>query len=423
MKVLWCTPTSSSYNKDVPHHYYGCGWIESLEELISNDESIDLAITFLHKTDIVKVKKDKTTYYPIKFESRRKNIHKYLWDVLNKRDISDRYINRLLEVIKEFKPDVIHVFGTETFFATIQEFKNIPVVIHLQGLINPILNAFYPVNSSKWNFILSNKYFFDNLKFKGPITHFSKLKKQAVKEAKVLRNSKYVMGRTNWDQTISQFYNSNVTYFHINEVMRPVFYKDCIRPKNSSKVITIVSTISPTIYKGLDLILKTAELLKKETNIEFVWKLVGLTSKDKLLKHFEKELNLNHDFLNIQCLGLKTPDELVNTLNDSDLFIHPSYIDNSPNSVCEAQILGLPVIACNVGGITSLIKSNETGILIPANGMFELAIKIKSFYNNKESFLKIGEQARSVAIFRHNKKLIKQDMLNAYLQMIKIYFF
>ena len=48
-------------------------------------------------------------------------------------------------------------------------------------------------------------------------------------------------------------------------------------------------------------------------------------------------------------------------------FFHPSYIENSPNSVCEAQILGLPVIACNVGGLSTIISHNHSGILIPSN--------------------------------------------------------
>ena len=75
----------------------------------------------------------------------------------------------------------------------------------------------------------------------------------------------------------------------------------------------------------------------------------------EILKFYEKELNLNHKKLGIKCIGFKNEQELKNLISTSDLFIHPSYIDNSPNSICEAQILGLPVIACNVGGISSII--------------------------------------------------------------------
>ena len=50
MKVLWFTNTPSLYDQG-KHHYYGCGWIESLEKLLENENNIDLGICFFHKTD------------------------------------------------------------------------------------------------------------------------------------------------------------------------------------------------------------------------------------------------------------------------------------------------------------------------------------------------------------------------------------
>ena len=48
-------------------------------------------------------------------------------------------------------------------------------------------------------------------------------------------------------------------------------------------------------------------------------------------------------------------------------YVHPSYIDNSPNSVCEAQVLGVPVVATDVGGVPSIVENGKTGWLVPAN--------------------------------------------------------
>lgn len=43
----------------------------------------------------------------------------------------------------------------------------------------------------------------------------------------------------------------------------------------------------------------------------------------------------------------------------SNVFICPSTIENSPNSLCEAQLLGVPHIASYVGGTADLMKGNE----------------------------------------------------------------
>ena len=37
------------------------------------------------------------------------------------------------------------------------------------------------------------------------------------------------------------------------------------------------------------------------------------------------------------------PQQIVRELSEADLFIHPSIIDNSPNALCEAQLVGCPV--------------------------------------------------------------------------------
>lgn len=58
--------------------------------------------------------------------------------------IDDYYLckHELQEVIRSFKPDIIQVFGIEQGLASVVELTDIPVVLHLQGLIIPYLNAF-----------------------------------------------------------------------------------------------------------------------------------------------------------------------------------------------------------------------------------------------------------------------------------------
>jgi glycosyltransferase involved in cell wall biosynthesis len=101
-------------------------------------------------------------------------------------------------------------------------------------------------------------------------------------------------------------------------------------------------------------------------------------------------------------------------LLSANVFVHPSYIDNSPNSVCEAQITGVPVIACNVGGISSLIKNNETGLLVPSNDPYSLAYKIKELCVSKLKAEKISKKAVIVATKRHNSKSILLNLVSIY---------
>lgn len=417
MRILWFTNTSSLYEQDT-HAHYGGGWIESLETLLAYKSNIELAVSFFHKTDSKKSKKGNTTYYPIKSKARKNNPLKYIVENWQGKIEDAKNINLLIEVINDFKPNLIHVFGTEGVFSSIQHYTNIPIVIQLQGIINPCVNAFFPPNLSKWDFIFSHDYFLDNILGRSPVFTYLRFLNQAKREKENLKSAKYLIGRTEWDKSISLSYNRNATYFHIDEVLRPIFYTPHNKKENVKKEITIISTISPTIYKGIDVILKSAKILKEDTDIKFQWKLIGLSSEDKLLKIFEKNLNINHRLFNIECLGNKRPEDLSEILKKADVFIHPSYIDNSPNSICEAQILGLLVIASNVGGIASLVSHKKSGILIPANGVFEIISYLKNYMEKKDEYMLISQNGKKIATERHNQNKILMQVLNSYSEIL-----
>ena len=92
-----------------------------------------------------------------------------------------------------------------------------------------------------------------------------------------MKNAKFIMGRTQWDKSFSKLYAPNAEYFHVDEVLRDSFYSDVVVTQTKKvNEVEIISTISPIIYKGVDVILKSAQLLKKHTNVNFSWKLIGL---------------------------------------------------------------------------------------------------------------------------------------------------
>lgn len=413
MKILWFTNTPSLYDQG-KHKYYGGGWIESLEEMLSSEESIELGVSFFHGIDSEKSIKNKTTYYPILRKSGKKNLLKTFYNYWFTKTEDKNDLLQLLKIVEDFKPDIIHVFGTEGIFGLVQNHTSTPVVIHLQGLINPILNSYFPVGFSEKDFILNTNYILDHVLGRSILFGIKRFKIQANREDLILRSAKHVMGRTYWDKIISHFFNSDVNYYHLDEVLRPIFYESISGTIRIKGKLIILSTLSSTIYKGIDVVLKTADLLVKESFTNFEWNIIGLNENDKLLNHFEKKLNINHRLININCRGRKNPVEIKSLMQASDVFVHPSYIDNSPNSVCEAQMLGLPVIACNVGGVSSLINNDETGKLIPSNGVFELASLLKNFSTNQSEFDRLGENGKNIAIYRHDKQKIKKQLLQFY---------
>jgi glycosyltransferase involved in cell wall biosynthesis len=97
----------------------------------------------------------------------------------------------------------------------------------------------------------------------------------------------------------------------------------------------------------------------------------------------------------------------------------PSYIENSPNNLCEAMILGMPCVATFAGGTGSLLKDGEEGILIQDGDPYVLAGAILELKNYPEKAVEMSQKARASALKRHNVESVTEQYLNIYREIIE----
>lgn len=410
MKILWFT---GNRKKQQNTSYGGGGWISSLTEELRKNKDITLAKAFFYDYDDAPYYDNGIWEYPMykKEKSKLKKIVHY-WTKNNQTETKEN-IGLMQKVINDFKPDIIQVFGLESPFCPILNYTKIPTIIYLQGIVNPISNAFYPNGINKYSFLFS-RFSKREWIYRNGIAYLHKnMKLRAKIEIEILKKSTYLIGRTKFDHEISDFFAPNANYYHLNEMMKNVFYSSTIWKKTSPKKYVIYTTISNVTYKGLDTILKTAQILINNDKTDFEWHIAGITPQSELVLFFEKILKIKSGSVNIIYDGIVPADKLVEKLRNADVFVHTSYIDNSPNSVCEAQLVGLPVVACYVGGVSDFVITGETGELIPANAPYELACILKKDME-KPYLYQYSEKARKIALERHDKKRIVDTLLNIY---------
>ncbi len=417
IKVLWLSSTPGLYNASSNvSGYYGGGWISSLQKIVQDDSRISLALAFPADQETAKIVTEHAVYYRL-YKNKLKGFKKlsYYYGGYKKNTVSS-LLSGILWAIDDFQPDVIQLFGIESELACILGETDVPVVVHLQGLLAPYDNAFFPPGFNKYSFSWPpsiREWIFRN----GYIYAKNSIKVRREREEFLFKKARYLMGRTDWDRHVTSLLAPQALYFHVDEVLRDVFYENAGTWGQPKGRITIVSTISNTVYKGLDLVLKTAQLLKSELKVEFVWKVFGISCSDAIVKVFERETRIKGDDVNVVYGGPKTSMELCHELLDAHVYVHPSYIDNSPNSLCEAQMLGVPIIATNVGGLSTLIEHRRTGLLVPANAPYELAYWLKELIGNKMLAESLSVNGSQMALERHNKSKIVQALFSAYLQM------
>lgn len=417
MKILWFSVTPSLFSNET-NQYNGGGWIASLERIVSKSTEITLGIAFIHTRFIPqeKIKKENNTiYYPMYikrswWEKQRDRFSSY--------DKDKKIIKKSIHVINDFKPDIIHIFGSEWCFGMLYMYTNCPIVIHMQGCWNSILNAQFPPGFSYTDELLKRI-----INPKSLILYIlaNKLaRERAKREKEILKNTHYFMGRTRWDYALTRLYAPKSIYFHCEEALRTDFIQSTQKwkPHHNRNKITFVTTGGGNYLKGYDLVLKTANVLKENVNWNFEWNLLGPTYSE--LKYMEKKLGITLESVNVIAHGKKTSEEIKKALLESDIYIHTSYIDNSPNSICEAQYLGLPVISTNVGGIISLFdKKYDYDLLVPTNDPYYLAQKIIDTVFNFNKCEQLSFLNQSIAKNRHSDENIFKEIISIYKKILQ----
>lgn len=397
MKQLWFAGNPGLYAN--ANNYNGGGWISSLQNQLRSfcNSDLELSVVFPWENDIEETI-DGYNYYGIS------RIHspwyKYKTKITNRNE-------RIKSIIIKEHPDIIVVFGTETYFGLVCTMTSIPVIIHIQGMLNAYYETWLPQGVSKIRYYMT---------YPNPLKSFKTiissliLKSSMKREITVYKKCRHFFGRTHWDRALVELLSEKAKYYYCNEMIRPEIYnskKHWII--HSYKTPKIVSIISQAVYKGEDVILRTAQLLKKYFSDNFEWNVYGI----KEISFWEKITSIKHKDSNVNIKGIITASELVDVICDANVYVHPSYIENSPNTVCEAQLLGIPVIATNVGGMSSLIKHNEDGLLVPANDPYSMASQIKKVLEDNIMAERIGYNGRIVAMERHRPEKVCEEFMNS----------
>lgn len=102
---------------------------------------------------------------------------------------------------------------------------------------------------------------------------------------------------------------------------------------------------------------------------------------------------------------------------NSHIFASCSSIENSPNSVGEAMILGTPVVSSDVGGVKNMLIHNEEGYIYPFDEYYMLAYYIMKIFKNDDLALKLSGNARCHARKTHDEHTNTERLYQIYTKL------
>jgi len=96
----------------------------------------------------------------------------------------------------------------------------------------------------------------------------------------------------------------------------------------------------------------------------------------------------------IRFVGRIDPAALPRMLDEAELFVNSSVVDNQPLSILEAFAAGLPVVSTPTGGIAELVRDGETGLVVDPNDPPSMAAAIERMLRDPQHARSMAQRAR-----------------------------
>lgn len=381
------------------------GWLTEIVEGLSKKEDIQLAVA--------------TPYEGNNLKSFTINEIDYYF--LPKKGVYDVFENDCRKIFSVFQPDLLHIEGSEfkhaNTFINSWDGNN---VLSLQGIVNGI-EPYYTGGLSIQKLIISLKYpeliaaislFFKKIIFRTRLAW----------ERDTIEKAKNILGRTNWDFAYARKFNSLAKYYTANRILRAPFYTHKWNINKIEKYsIYIGNSYQP--IKGFHFVIHAvAKLKNKYPNIKIY--VAGISPydinvKNNLIKngysYYIRKLIERYDLNNnFKFLGNIDASQVACTLAKVHIYCLASAIENSPNTLGEAMLLGVPCVASFVGGVSDMATDNSEALLYRFDEVDVLVHQVSRIFDDDELAIRLSKNAREKASLTHAREDNLEKIYNCY---------
>lgn len=387
------------------------GWLSAMAEKLEKTDEIELTIATVsgRVNELVEYQGEKSKYFVIPSKS---SIYEY-----------SKKVEKYWRIIKnKVQPNLVHIHGTEYPFglAYVNSCGPQNVVVSIQGMPSEIAK-YCTGGLGLWE-IIRNITIRDIIKGDSIFHEIKNMNKSGNLEQQLLRRVSHVIGRTSWDRIHSIMINDKLQYHKCNESLREPFYNDKWSYEACKKHTIFVSQFHCPL-KGFHILLDAVvlirqqypdvqirvaggDIMKQSSMIDFI-KQSGYA---RILKNKIRRYHLEDSIIR---MGSLDANQMKKELLLSNIYVCPSSIENSPNSLGEAQLLGVPCVASYVGGIPDFM-AEVPDKLYRYDDIKMLAYKICEVFKEKEKASYDNMSYKK----RHDRELNLMQLLEIYKSIV-----
>lgn len=329
------------------------------------------------------------------------------------------------------QPDLLQIFGTENDHAVwaLESFSPQKTLLYIQGLAGPCGEHMADGLPPRF---LRRQRMKECLAARTGGATVRQLREGLLEkgeaEKKVFALARNVLGRTEWDKAFTASVNPQARYYKLNEILRAPFYsggwqRDPLRRprifvsqgniplKGLHRVIEALPAIAAR-YPDVQVDVAGWPPPRKGALLQPVMN--WLAEYPGYLDQLARRLGVAD---RIRYTGVLNAEAMKTCFLQSSVFLLPSSLENSPNSLGEAMLLGMPCAAANVGGVPSMMEDKKEGLLFDPARPDQMTQAVLALLDDPAGAEAMGKAARARAMADHDPKAIAAAQMALYNQL------
>ncbi|MFQ8998102.1 glycosyltransferase family 4 protein [Allofournierella massiliensis] len=329
------------------------------------------------------------------------------------------------------QPDLLQIFGTENDHAVwaLESFAPQKTLLYIQGLAGPCGEHMTDGLPPRF---LRRQRMKERLAARTGGATVRQLREGLLEkgeaEKKVFALARNVLGRTEWDKAFTASVNPQARYYKLNEILRAPFYSGGWQRDPLRRPRIFVSQ-GNTPLKGLHRVIEALPAIAArypDVQVDVAgW---PPPRKGALLQPVMNWLAEYPGYLDqlarrlgvadrIRYTGVLNAEAMKTCFLQSSVFLLPSSLENSPNSLGEAMLLGMPCAAANVGGVPSMMEDKKEGLLFDPARPDQMPQAVLALLDDPAGAEAMGKAARARAMADHDPKAIAAAQMALYNQL------
>lgn len=334
---------------------------------------------------------------------------------------SSKIVGTLVKAVEEFSPDLIHVWGTESFWGllTARRLVRGPVLLEMQGLKTAIARVFHGGLSVREQLacvgpkeiLLRSSIFQGRQRFEA----------WGIFETEIISGHRFVSVHSEWMEAQVSAINSSARIFHTDRALRDPFYERSPWSFSGAPVV-FCSAAYPSPFKGLHVAIRgTAILRDRLPNVQL--RIAGAHQRpgmrrDGYIAWINREIERFGLESNIIWLGPLSAPQLAGELAGCSVFVLPTFVESYCVALAEAMMVGVPSVVSFTGGTSSLAKDDDSALFFPPGDEAMCAYQLERLLTNRALAERLSQRARETSLVRNDRGRIVQRQVETYHQVL-----